>query len=47
MNRDTKNKRYGQPSFTLLKEIGVPEIDLMPSQTEINGALEVYVDKMT
>ena len=47
MNRDKKNKRYGQPSFTLLKEIGVPEIDLMPSQTEINGALEVYVDKMT
>lgn len=43
MNSDKKNFNYGQPVFTLLKELGVPEINLMPSQLEIRQALEIYL----
>ena len=44
MNRDKKNKRYGEPLFTLLKNIGEPEIDYLPSQQDIRESLELYQD---
>ena len=44
MNSDKKNKKYGEPAFTLLKEIGEPEINCLPSQEEIKEALEMYID---
>lgn len=42
MNSDKKNPIYGQPSFTLLKDIGVPVTDCLPTQQEIMEALEIY-----
>lgn len=44
MNSDKKNKIFGHPLFTLLKNIGEPEIDCEPSQDEIKQALEIYLD---
>lgn len=44
MNRDKKNRNYGQPAFTLLKEIGYPEINCIPTSAELSEALELYVD---
>lgn len=44
MNSDKKNRIHGQPSFTLLKDLGSPEIDCLPSQSEITEALELYID---
>lgn len=46
MNSDKKNRKYGEPAFTLLKEIGVPEINCVPTQTEISESLEIYLDMM-
>lgn len=46
MNSDKKNRRYGEPVFTLLKGIGEPEIDCIPTQSEIKEALEIYIDMM-
>lgn len=44
MNSDKKNGRYGEPAFTLLKEIGSPEINCIASQSELKEALELYID---
>ena len=44
MNSDKKNAVYGQPSFTLLKEIGVPEINCIVDNQQIKEALEIYID---
>lgn len=44
MNSDKKNKKYGEPAFTLLKEIGVPEVNCVPSNDELIESLELYVD---
>ena len=44
MNSDKKNRKYGEPAFTLLKEIGVPEINCVPSQKDISEALEFYLE---
>lgn len=44
MSGDKKNRRHGEPSFTLLKEIGNPEIDCYPSKNEISESLEIYLD---
>lgn len=44
MNNDKKNRHYGEPAFTLLKSIGEPEINIMPSQAEIRQSLEIYLD---
>ena len=44
MNKDKKNRKYGEPSFTLLKSPGVPLIDIHPTQEEIREALEIYID---
>ena len=44
MNNDKKNKAYGEPAFTLLKEIGEPEINCIPTKTELTEALELYID---
>ncbi|MCH5242863.1 MAG: 3-dehydroquinate synthase [Muribaculaceae bacterium] len=44
MNSDKKNRKYGEPAFTLLKGIGDPVIDCHPSQTELTEALELYID---
>lgn len=43
MNSDKKNSRHGQPSFTLLKEIGEPVFDCHPSLSEIKEAIEKSV----
>ncbi|MCH5240507.1 MAG: 3-dehydroquinate synthase [Muribaculaceae bacterium] len=42
MNSDKKNRRYGQPLFTLLKDIGVAELDIEPSQEDLRRSLEIY-----
>ena len=44
INRDKKNRTYGEPAFTLLKQIGVPEINCVPTQSELKEALELYID---
>lgn len=44
MNSDKKNHTYGEPAFTLLKEIGEPEINCIPTQQELKEALELYID---
>lgn len=44
MAHDKKNANYGRPNFTLLTEIGNPEIDCLPTDDEIKGALEIYLD---
>ena len=44
MRHDKKNKRYGEPVFTLLKDIGAPEININLTDTDIRSALELYID---
>ena len=44
MNSDKKNSNYGQPAFTLLKEIGSPEINCIITQKELTESLELYID---
>ena len=44
MNSDKKNRTYGEPAFTLLQEIGEPEINCIPTQPEMKEALELYID---
>ena len=44
MNSDKKNQYYGKPLFTLLKSIGVPEINCNPTQAEIQEALDIYLE---
>lgn len=44
MKSDKKNRSHGQPSFTLLSEIGNPVIDCHPTEKEIKEALEIYRD---
>lgn len=46
MNSDKKNRKYGEPAFTLLKDIGIPEINCIPSQKDISEALDFYIDVM-
>lgn len=46
MNRDKKNKVCGEPLFTLLKEIGQPEINQRPTPQQIQEALEIYRDSL-
>lgn len=46
MKSDKKNLTYGQPSFTLLREIGYPEIDCHASQSEIKESLDIYRDML-
>ena len=46
MNSDKKNRRFGEPSFTLLEKIGEPRYDIYPSQAEIKQALDIYIDMM-
>ena len=46
MASDKKNKKKGQINFTLLKEIGVPEIDRVPSVDEVKESLDIYRDIM-
>lgn len=43
MKSDKKNKRYGEPAFTLLEKIGVPVIDCIVKDDEINEALQDYL----
>ena len=44
MNSDKKNQKYGEASFTLLRKIGNPEIECVPTLGEIKEALEIYRD---
>ena len=46
MNSDKKNRKHGEPTFTLLKEIGVPEINITPTRKELDKTLEMYLDLM-
>ena len=43
MASDKKNFHYGQPLFTLLKEIGEPEINCEVTDSELTEALEIYL----
>ena len=45
MAHDKKNATAGQPNFTLLKAIGEPEIDCLPTEDDIRAALEIYLDR--
>lgn len=42
MGNDKKNNTHGQPLFTLLREIGVPEINVQTGASEITEAMEIY-----
>ena len=44
MQRDKKNRTYGEISFTLLQAIGEPRINETPAQKDIKEALELYID---
>lgn len=46
MAHDKKNAAAGHPNFTLLREIGYPEIDCVPDLKEIESALDIYRDIM-
>ena len=46
MAHDKKNAKAGQPNFTLLTAPGYPEIDCLPSLSDIRSALEIYIDMM-
>lgn len=46
MARDKKNAAAGHPNFTLLKNIGAPQIDCIPEIKDIEAALEIYRDMM-
>ncbi|MCH5224647.1 MAG: 3-dehydroquinate synthase [Muribaculaceae bacterium] len=41
MKSDKKNRNYGQPLFTLLKDIGAPQINVEVEEEEIREALEI------
>lgn len=43
---DKKNNHHGEPLFTLLKEIGEPEINREVSLGQLTEALEIYLDLM-
>ena len=43
MAHDKKNRVYGEPDFTLLKEIGEPETGCHPALKDIESALEIYL----
>lgn len=47
MSRDKKNSSYGVPNFTLLRSLGVPEINCQPSISSIRESLEIYRDLTT
>lgn len=47
MAHDKKNSRVGEPDFTLLLEIGEPEIGCHPSLKDIETSLSVYLDMMS
>lgn len=47
MNSDKKNRVYGQPAFTLLKSVGEPEINCVPTRKELTEALELYIDMIS
>ncbi len=42
MRHDKKNTSPDHINFTLLKEIGMPEWDICPSEEEIVSAYEIY-----
>ena len=44
MAHDKKNNIFGEPDFTLLREIGEPEFGCKPSKSDIETALEIYFD---
>ena len=44
MGADKKNRKHGQPLFTLLKEIGYPKFDCIVTPPEIKETLEIYRD---
>jgi 3-dehydroquinate synthase len=44
MAHDKKNAVAGRPNFTLLKNVGEPEIDRLPEIKDIEAALEIYRD---
>ena len=44
INNDKKNRKFGQPLFSLLSSPGNPEINCSVSQSEIKEALEIYKD---
>lgn len=44
MSNDKKNRRHGEPLFTLLQEIGKPAINCALTPDEIREALEIYID---
>lgn len=46
MDHDKKNAVAGRPNFTLLLNIGEPEIDCIPSAKDIQAALDIYRDIM-
>ena len=46
MKSDKKNKRHGEPVFTLLSSVGDPVINVIPTVEEIREALELYIDMM-
>ena len=43
MAHDKKNRKYGVPDFTLLKEIGEPEIGIEPTENQIVDGLKEYI----
>lgn len=45
MAHDKKNAAAGQPNFTLLKTVGEPEIDCLPTADDIRAALEIYINR--
>lgn len=44
MASDKKNTTYGNPLFTLLREIGTPEINCEVTPSLLNESLEIYLD---
>lgn len=46
MTHDKKNRSNSKVNFTLLKEIGEPEINREPPVEEIQAALDIYCDMM-
>lgn len=46
MTHDKKNRNNSKVNFTLLKEVGVPEINQEPPVSEIQAALDIYCDIM-
>lgn len=44
MSSDKKNEKFGEIAFTLLKEIGEPEINCKLSSEDVKKGLEIYID---